>query len=171
MPANPNTPAADAEEQADAPTPETRLTRKPVAERLGVSVFKVRSMEGKELHPEVVGGVHYFDAEEVAVLARALGPGRWRAGGERTEGEIAALAFSAFDEGRDLREIVEELAVPPEKVRALYREWRSPDLEQHEVARRRRERAEAERRREAEEQRQHDEQMRRWEREISRLSK
>lgn len=38
-----------------------RPTRSEVAKQLGVSVFKVRSMEGKELHPEIVGGVRHFD--------------------------------------------------------------------------------------------------------------
>jgi hypothetical protein len=155
---------------AESPTPPDRLTRKRVADMLGVSIFKVRSMEGRELHPQVRDGVHYFDAEEVAALARTMAPKR-RRGNERTEGEIAALAFLAFDEGKDLFQIVTELRIPPEKVRALYREWREPDLEQHEVVRRKRERIEKQRRSEEADQRRHDQSMERLERELARLGK
>lgn len=152
------------------PTSPDRLTRKRVADILGVSIFKVRSMEGSELHPQVRDGVHYFDAEEVTTLARTMSPKR-RRGNERTEGEIAALAFLAFDEDKDLFQIVTELRVPPEKVRALYREWREPDLEQHEVARRKRERIERQRRSEEADQRRHDQAMEKWERELARLGR
>jgi hypothetical protein len=89
-----------------------RLTRKGVADILGVSIFKVRSMEGRELHPKVLNGVHYFDAEDVATVARAMAQRR-RHGGERTDGEIAALAFLAFDESKDLIQIVTELCMRP----------------------------------------------------------
>ncbi|MGD0839322.1 MAG: hypothetical protein ABSB49_22030 [Polyangia bacterium] len=40
-----------------------------------------------------------------------------------------------------------QLRIPPEKVRELYREWREPDLAQHEVDRRYRERVQREQRR------------------------
>jgi len=154
----------------ESPAPSDRLTRKRVADALGVSIFKVRSMEGRELHPTVRGGVHYFDAEEVATLARKLAPKRL-SDNERTDGEIAALAFLAFDEGKDLFQIVTELPIPPEKVRALYREWREPDLEQHEVSRRKRERAQREERREQEEQRRHEREMERMGRDLARFAR
>jgi hypothetical protein len=159
------------EEQEDGnelATP-ARLTRKLVADRLGVSVFKVRSMEGKTLHPVREDGVHYFDPDEVAAAARSLGPRRGRR--ERTDGEVAALAFRAFSDGKDLHEVVEELVLAPEKVRALYREWREPDLEQHEVNRRRRARAEAEQKREEEDLRRQERDMEHWERQLARLGK
>jgi hypothetical protein len=142
-----------------------------VADQLGVSIFKVRSMEGKELHPEVVGGVHYFDPEEVASVAWALGPKRTGARGGHADGEIAALAFHAFDEGKDLHEIVTTLRIPPEKVRALYREWREPDLEQHEIVRRKRERLQKQQRNEAEEQRRHEKEMERLDRNMAMLGR
>ena len=151
--------------------PERRPTRGDVAKQLGVSVFKVRSMEGKELHPDVVRGVHFFDPEEVASAAWALGPKRKNARGVHDEGEIAALAFHAFDDGKDLHEIVAQLRIPPEKVRALYREWREPDLEQHEVARRKREREEREQRLDEEEQRRHEKEMESFERGMARLAR
>jgi hypothetical protein len=127
-------------------------------------------MEGRELHPQVQDGVHYFDAEEVAALARAMAPKRPREN-ERTDGEIAALAFLAFDEGKDLFQIVTELRIPPERVRVLYREWREPDLEQHEVARRKRERVESQRRREEADQRRHEQEMERLDRNLLKLSR
>lgn len=164
-------PAAAEQSAGPASSVETRLTRKPVAERLGVSVFKVRSLEGKMLHPELVGGVHYFDAAEVEWVARELGVRRCPRREARSEGEIAAAVFLAFDEGKDLHEIVTELSVPPETVRALYRQWQESDLEEYEVTRQRRERAEAARREEAEEQRRHDAQMERWEKVLLRPGK
>lgn len=148
-----------------------RPTRSDVAKQLGVSVFKVRCMEGKELHPEIVGGVRYFDPDEVASVARTLGPKRKKARDDRDEGEIAALAFHAFAERKDLHEIVTQLRITPERVRALYREWREPDLEQHEVARRKRERAQRERQRDDEEQRRHEKEMERMERDMARLGR
>jgi hypothetical protein len=39
------------------------------------------------------------------------------------EGRIAARVFYLFDHGRELREIVEELDVPPSVVRDLWHEW------------------------------------------------
>jgi hypothetical protein len=166
-----NEAAPASSEQADAPKIAARLTRKRVADQLGVSIFKVRSMEGKELHPEIVGGVHYFDPDEVASLAWSRGPKRRGAHGEPSDGEIAALAFHAFDDGKDLFEIVTQLRIPPEKVRALYREWREPDLEQHEVARRKRERVQMERRREREEQYRHDREMDQLDQALKRLAR
>lgn len=151
--------------------PEHRPTRGEVAKQLGVSVFKVRSMEGHELHPEVVRGVHFFDPEEVASAAWALGPKRRKAGGDHDEGEIAALAFRAFDDGKDLHEMVTQLRIPPERVRALYREWREPDLEQHEIARRKRERAKREQRHDEEEQRRHEKEMERLDRSLARFGR
>jgi hypothetical protein len=55
---------ADAREQTDqhhTSEPQHRPTRKQVADQLGVSVFKVRSMEGKQVHPVRENGVHYFE--------------------------------------------------------------------------------------------------------------
>jgi muconolactone delta-isomerase len=140
-----------------------RLTRKGVADVLGVSIFKVRSMEDRELHPNKVDGIHYFDAEEVAAVARRMAP-KHRRSGERTAGEIAALAFQAFDDGQDLHQIVTELRIPPEKVRALYREWREPDLEQHELALRKQARLK-------DEQRRHEQEMASLERNLARLAR
>jgi hypothetical protein len=107
----------------------------------------------------------------VATVAWALGPKRKAVRDDRDEGEIAALAFHAFDEGKNLHDIVTQLRLTPERVRVLYREWREPDLEQHEVARLKRERVQRERRREDEEQRRHEKEMERMERDIARLGR
>jgi hypothetical protein len=96
------------------------LTRKQVADRLGVSVSKVRTLEGKSLNPIKIDGVHYFERAEVD--AAALSMGRKRAA-HMTEGEVAAAVFRLIDNGKELREIVIELEQPPSTVRALYREW------------------------------------------------
>jgi hypothetical protein len=160
-----------AEEQQDAVTAAVPLTRKRVAERLGVSIFKVRSLEGKTLHPHCVNGVHHFDTEEVDKLARTMEPSPRPATKARTEGETAALAFRAFDADKDLHAVVQELEVPPEQVRALYREWREPDLEEFEINKRKRERVEAQQREDEEEQRRHDRSLENFERTMAKFSK
>lgn len=95
-------------------------------------------MEGRELHPDVLDDIHYFDAEEVSVVARRMDPKRRR--GRADRGEVAALAFQADDDGKDLHQIVTVLRIPPEKGPALCWKWREPDLEQHELALRKQER-------------------------------
>lgn len=111
---------------ADAPPPPVeprtrgRLTRKQVADRLGVSISKVRTMEGKSLNPIKVEGVHYFDRSEVDAAALSMGR---KGAAHMNEGEVAAAVFKLIDNGKELREIVIELEQPPSVVRALYREW------------------------------------------------
>jgi hypothetical protein len=97
-----------------------RLTRSQVATRLGVSLSKVRTMEGKVLHPNKIDGVNYFDPSEVDTVAKSQGK---KATGGRTDGQVAAAVFDMIDHGKELREIVIELEIPPAVVRALYREW------------------------------------------------
>lgn len=53
-------------------------------------------------------------------------------------GPTTADIFKAFSEGKDLRQIVMELRVPPHVVRELYAEWCTP-LDAGEAARRQRE--------------------------------
>jgi hypothetical protein len=97
-----------------------RLTRKQVADRLGVSVSKVRTMEGKSLNPIKIEGVNYFERSEVDAAALSMGR---KGAAHMTEGEVAAAVFELIDHGKELREIVIELEQPPSIVRALYREW------------------------------------------------
>jgi hypothetical protein len=76
---------------------------------LNVSISKVRTMEGTSLHPEVIGGVHYFANTEVDTLALTL-PTITRARKRLDEGQIAARVFHLIEHGKELREIVQELA-------------------------------------------------------------
>ncbi len=63
------------------------------------------------------------------------------------EGRLAARVFYLFDHGRELREIVEELEVPPRVVRDLWHEWMI-DLEDGEAERNKSAQEERRRRRE-----------------------
>jgi hypothetical protein len=111
------------------PRPELRgkLTRAQAAERLGVSVSKVRSMEEKNLQPEVIDGVHYFSKDEVDAVACSM-PTSTRRRSRLDSGQIAARVFRLIDNGKEVREIVEELEVSPQLVRELYREWKTDFL-------------------------------------------
>ena len=109
-----------------------RMTRRQVADRIGKSVYKVRSMEGKELHPRVRDGVNYFDPEEVERVAAAMGAS---AKHSLTGGQLAAKMFEMFAEGWQLPDIVCALEVEPKRVRELYSEWCRGDLHVAEVER------------------------------------
>lgn len=99
-----------------------RWTRPRVAERLGVSVASIRRLEGSVLHPvRDADGIWLFRFEEVeAVSQQRRGKVRRQA---PDPGAIASRAFQMFEGGRNLREIVIELHVTPQAVRALYDEW------------------------------------------------
>jgi hypothetical protein len=89
-----------------------------------------------------------FDPVEVAALKTSrlvTAP----AAASLSEGRIAARVFYLFDHGRELREIVQELEVPPNVVRDLWHEW-LVGLEDGEMDRRKS--AQEERRRRAQEQ-------------------
>jgi len=98
------------------------LTRAQVAAELGYrSIFPIRKMEGKELHPVRDARGWLFDPAEVAALkAKRPVPG---SPPQLPEGRLAARVFYLFDHGRELREIVQELEVPPSVVRELWHEW------------------------------------------------
>jgi hypothetical protein len=130
---NPVSGSSPADQQGCSTT--GKLTRSQVAARLGVSVSKVRTMEGRALHPTVIAGVHYFAEGEVDRLA-ATAPQGSRGRSRLDEGQIAARVFRLIDHGKDLREIVEELEIPPQLVRNLYREWKT-DFDEGEQERRR----------------------------------
>ena len=101
------------------------LTRGKVAGMLGVSVATVRRMEGKTLHPRQVDGTWRFDPDEVARIHPAEKPSSKRST-PQSAGDLASDLFHRFDQGQDLRAIVEELHLPPEQVRSLYQEWATP---------------------------------------------
>jgi hypothetical protein len=121
--ANPVSSGSPAQKQPSGPDLRGKLTRAQAAERLGVSISKVRTMEGKALHPDVVDGVHYFAASEVDTVACERAPSK-RPRARFDDGQIAARVFYLIDHGKDVREIVQELEVPPQMVRTLYHEWK-----------------------------------------------
>jgi hypothetical protein len=164
-PAVPQQPAAVA-----APAATARLTRSKVASRLGVSISTVRSLEGRQLHPIVESGVHYFDPGEVDALV-AANSARKRPGRSPDAGQVAAAVFRLLDVRKNLREIVEELGLEPERVRALYREWRVPDLEEGERQRQKREADVAEQRELAAMERLADRQAREHERQMAEITR
>jgi hypothetical protein len=95
------------------------LTRKQVADRLGVGETSVRRLEGSRLHPVHRGRFVYFDEREVESYAAEHAPGRVTG----SSGEIAAQAFELFRAGKGFRDVVIELRQTPERVRQLYREY------------------------------------------------
>jgi hypothetical protein len=102
--------------QAAAP-----LTRAQVAKQLGVSISSVRRMEGRELHPKrLPDGTHVFAEDEIAALvaSRPAPPPP-----PLSEGELAAKLFAMFASGKELRDIVIELKIPPRTVRELFAQW------------------------------------------------
>src|SRR4051794_6965499 len=125
-------------------------TRAQVAAELGYrSIFPIRKMEGTKLHPVREARGWVFDPAEVAELKTA----RMAAAPTTAplpEGRLAARVFYLFDHGRELREIVEELEVPPRVVRDLWHEWMI-GLEDGESERKKSAQEERRRRREEEE--------------------
>lgn len=128
------------------------LTRAQVAAELGYrSIFPIRKMEGTKLHPVREARGWVFDPTEVAELKLTRTAPR-AAAPTMPEGRVAARVFYLFDHGRELREIVEELEVPPGVVRELWHEWMT-DLQEGELERRNTTQEERRRRREQEEMR------------------
>jgi hypothetical protein len=118
---NPNSEPKQPEEASNAH--DGWLTRAQVAAELGYrSIFPVRKMEGTKLHPVREARGWVFKPEEVAELKLTRMAPRPAAPG-MSEGRIAARVFYLFDHGRELREIVEELEIPPGVVRELWHEW------------------------------------------------
>jgi hypothetical protein len=111
------------------------LTRTQVAAELGYrSIFPIRKIEGTKLHPVREARGWIFDPAEVAAL-KAKRSGPISAPSPISEGRLAARVFYLFDHGRELREIVQELEVPPSVVRDLWHEWLT-ELQEGEVERR-----------------------------------
>ncbi len=147
----------------DPAEPSDRLTRKQVADRLRVSISKVRTMEGKQLHPIVEEGVNYFTVAEVDALLRRA-PAKAKAA--MSDGQLAARVFRLLDAGKNLRDIVTELEEPPERVRAFYREWSVPDFAEGERQRVRRQREDEQRRQAEAWERSAERSAREWEKQM-----
>ena len=127
------------------------LTRAQVAAELGYrSIFPIRKMEGTKLHPVRETRGWLFDPAEVAELKTARMATTPLRATPLSEGPLAARVFYLFDHGRELREIVEELEVPPRVVRDLWHEWMI-DLQDGEAVRRKSEQEDRRQRREQDE--------------------
>lgn len=119
----------------DAPhEPRTTLTRRQVADRLGISTSSVRRLEYDKLHPTFdEAGIWRFDPKEVDALdprsVRVRAP-RARQGAAADQartlarrGRLAARVFRMFARHMTLPQIVVATKQPPEVIRELYRDW------------------------------------------------
>jgi hypothetical protein len=95
-----------------------------VARELGLDPSSVRR-QARKLGGKLVGGEWRFELETVTRRRRLTLTSTRKNDPEvaRQEGEIAALVFMALREAKALDEIVIDLKVPPERVRALFAEW------------------------------------------------
>jgi hypothetical protein len=111
-----------AKEGPHAPVPPSAygLTRGQVARQLGTTTTTVHRMRLRgELHPKRgADGVYRYDPAEVIQVAATRG-----APGNLSAGQVAARAFTMFDQGGELREIVQALQITPEEVFRLYALW------------------------------------------------
>lgn len=119
-----------------------KLTRRQVADRLGVSTSTVRRLEFDELSP-ILDDSHVwrFDETEVDALAAKRPRNHSRVSSVRRrrrgkEGQVAARVFQMFARGMSLAQIVVATRQPPAAIRALYSQW-STSLEEGEWNRRR----------------------------------
>lgn len=132
----------DGRSRTEDATRQHTMTRREVAERLGVSTSSVRRLEFDELFPkEDNRGVWRFDGAEVEALAGRRGQREQRApvrtaARSDPEGRLAARVFKMFGRGIPLAHIVVATRQSPATVRALYSEW-STTLEEGEWTRRR----------------------------------
>jgi hypothetical protein len=97
----------------------SRLTRKQVAERLGMAENSVKRRDGFEFHPTRDGRFFFYDPAEVEAYAHRSGSRT----PTRGDGEIAARAFELFKAGKDFRDVVIELRQHPARIRELFREY------------------------------------------------
>jgi DNA-binding transcriptional MerR regulator len=110
------------------------LTRRQVAERMGVTVSRVRAFDSKQLHPRARGGQWFYNAEEVDdLISRRT---KHRTAARITSGRLTARAFRMFGEGkRNIRDLCIELETTPDQVDKLYEEWITSDLDARRQAR------------------------------------
>jgi hypothetical protein len=110
--------------------PERLLSRQEVAQRLNITLRMVKKLDRHELHPIIRHGKYFYKAAEVSLLLRGYS---WRRGEHvasprrpRRDGQEAAAVFRLFERNLNLREIVVQAVVTPERVRRLYHEWNIP---------------------------------------------
>ncbi|HEU5316783.1 MAG TPA: hypothetical protein VFX49_11780 [Chloroflexota bacterium] len=109
------------------------MSRRDVAKRLGRHISSVRNYERDGSLPFIRrDGRVLFEPAAVDALAAKLGapqPERRRRRTSptmRVRGELAAKVFSLIRSGMSLPEIVIAAKLPPETVRELWREYRTP---------------------------------------------
>jgi hypothetical protein len=107
------------------------LTPLQTRQLLGVSRTRILQFEDRgELHAiRDERGVHRYMRSEVErlVRVRASSPDRRVARvGAKLPGDVVARVFELFDDGWTLPQIVRETKLPPEAVRALHVEYRTP---------------------------------------------
>jgi len=108
------------------------LRRQQVAKILGVSITTLKKWHGTHLNPTRSSeGAYEYDRTEVhRLLALRAKEGKRRSRpsskGEYKdrEGRKAAIAFSMFEDGASLRDVVIALAVVPSAVKHWWRDWR-----------------------------------------------
>lgn len=111
------------ETESGRPVPGTGklLRRAEAAKLLGVSKSTLRRMEGEVLTP-VVGpkNVRLFHEEEIrsVVVTRRAG-----ISSQRGDDEVAAAAFTAFDENVHPVDVVKQLELDPDLVESLHARW------------------------------------------------
>ncbi len=88
------------------------LTRTQAARRAGVSISKIRRMEGAEIDPIVIDGKHFFHIEDIDRHRRL------------SEGQVAGRAFKMFEEGLGIIDVIIELEQAPELIEKLHETWR-----------------------------------------------
>lgn len=97
------------------------LRRAEAAKLLGVSKSTLRRMEGEVLTP-VVGpkNVRLFHEEEIrsVIVTRRAG-----ISAQRGDGEVAAAAFTAFDENVHPVDVIKQIELDPDLVEALHARW------------------------------------------------
>lgn len=110
-------------EQGNGSSPPRLIGREEAARRLDVSVPTLRRMEATQKLRPMVGprGAHLYNAGEVEALAQAR-----IAAGTKTHkpiGEIAAEAFTLFEQGYSVQDAVMELRQSPDLIRRLLQEY------------------------------------------------
>ena len=105
------------------------ITQKEAAAILGVTTERVRQFViAERLKPVRIakGARPLFEAADVEALRASRATTPHAAVIPRAESVVALRAFDLFAEGRTLRDVMAALDLPPQKVRALHKEWATP---------------------------------------------
>jgi hypothetical protein len=115
--------------EKEAPDTSHWLTRNQSSDFLRMSVTTIGNYERRgKLHPQHAyrrdarGIEHRVAVYDPAELLKLLHPTGQRET-PREPGEVAALCFEAFDQGKTIRQIVVDLRETPERVQTLYERW------------------------------------------------